>query len=240
MISFIEVKAKDLEIFGINFEKDYNSFFTKLYFNFFIKEKNATVLDIARSQDNDSLVCPGSYVNNWETGECEMHYTINPKFNKSEKKFFDEGRKFLEILYTKSRIKPYVINPPKKNQSLDLYVLWIDSISGKITGLNGTGPVIDKKYLDTITDKIERGEEARRRCIQAVNYWLGLIAKEHNVQMDTYIDFRPTIYIGKYKIAISCLGKPVMWVSHEDAESIMNEEATKLNLKLEDTGFTSD
>ena len=147
---------KDLKIFGINFAQ-HNSIIKKLYFEITTYKYPASFVEVVRSMKIDHLVCYNhNIVVDWKTGECstngEAKYKNNlkslglPVKEKSKQEQIDEyytfkkNKEFNQKWFLDTRIRPYVVSPPKKSIYFDFYVLWIDSNSKKIMALNASGP----------------------------------------------------------------------------------------------------
>ncbi|MDP7196173.1 MAG: hypothetical protein QF864_08275, partial [SAR202 cluster bacterium] len=77
--------------------------FSKLYFHFFVKERSASLLDIAYIKNSDFIMCLSAKID-WEKEKCDKYSGAI-----ADHQYFQEQR------WLNSQIKPYVISSSDKN-----------------------------------------------------------------------------------------------------------------------------
>ena len=100
----LSLNAKDLIIHGVNFEKKYDNVFSKLYFHFFIKEKSAKLIDIAKIKNDDYQMCLYPVKINWKNEICDEYSPALADYQSHKEQW-----------WLNSQIKPYVISSSDKN-----------------------------------------------------------------------------------------------------------------------------
>jgi len=208
MISFIEVKAKDLEIYGVNFEKKYDDIFSKLYFHFFVRERSASLLDIAYIKNSDFVMCLSANID-WELGICDEY---SPDISKH--------KEIQEQLLANTRIKPYVIYSSDKN--FNRFVLWIDKDSGRSMKLIARADLY-------------KGDLAGELCKKAIHLLFDEILTEYNKHNLPYNYYdNPWVRIGNYILEFKCFswGTLLLEVEHDKYDSIVSKERKKLMLNI--------
>ena len=202
--------AKNLEIAGVNFEKNYDNFFDKLYFHLFTKEKSAGLSDIAYISSDPYVMCLHGEVD-WENNKCEDY---SQKINDHKKK--------QEQLLNNSQIKPYVISSSDKN--FNQQILYIDSDSGRILRLSARSTIVVGEYITKkITDKSLRNEASHKLCREKIHSWFNEIIKEYNIkEVSSYMySHKPWVRIGDYIVEYKCKSNnswnvvPLLTISHD-------------------------
>ena len=219
----LSLNAKDLIIHGVNFEKKYDNIFSKIFFHFFIKEKSAKLIDIAKIKNDDHQMCLYPAKIDWEKETCDKYSGAIADYQ-----YFQEQR------WLNSQIKPYVISSSDKN--FNQQVLWIDSDSGRILKLNARADRIGEHITKKITDEIEKQDTSYKLCYEAINFWFNENVRAYNIQ--NYIgEFLGKLIfrIGDYEVEYQCSAPnaiPLLQVEHDDYRNIRYKEGKKLKLGI--------
>ncbi len=223
MLPFVSLDAKDIEIHGVNFEKKYDNVFSKIFFHFFIKEKSAKLIDIAKIKNDDHQMCLYPAKIDWEKETCDKYSGAIADYQ-----YFQEQR------WLNSQIKPYVISSSDKN--FNQQVLWIDSDSGRILKLNARADRIGEHITKKITDEIEKQDASYKLCYQAIDFWFNENVRAYNIHnlLDDYHN-KPWVRIGDYIVEYECSAPnaiPLLQVEHDDYSNIRYKERKKLELNI--------
>ena len=223
MLPFVSLDAKDIEIHGVNFEKKYDNVFSKIFFHFFIKEKPAKLIDIAKIKNDDHQMCLYPVKIDWEKEKCDEYSGAIADYQ-----YFQEQR------WLNSQIKPYVISSSDKN--FNQQVLWIDSDSGRILKLNARAGRIGEHITKKITDKFEKQDTSYKLCREAIDFWFNKNVRAYNIQNYLGEFLGKLIFrIGDYQVEYECSAPnaiPLLQVEHDDYSNIRYKERKKLELNI--------
>tara|TARA_B100000686_G_C16592509_1_gene864182 strand:+ start:196 stop:1056 length:861 start_codon:yes stop_codon:yes gene_type:complete len=235
---------KELNIFGINFEKNYNDFFTRLYFDYFIKEKSANLASIAWAWDNDSMMCPTwGGVGNWKTLECEYlnlsGVDETPTITTIEERLRNIKilRDYYSKLYTEGRIKPFVINPPKKSALFKGHVIGIDSVTGQIIYFFASGHLTKKEEFESIKDDPstpghDKANAYYENCEKGIaRTLLDDVAEAYDTYVQIEMKYPKDLYteVSNYKIVVDCSSTKISYIiKHKNFNSIFDREMKRL------------